>query len=417
MNISFLLRKEKVNRLGVMPVQAVITFDGFRIRRNVKGVFCSEKNWKNERVKPNLKSEKYNFHLEYNKILDELETKVKLIFRYILLNDLKPTREYVLDKLESKNFGANSIAPNFIDSFQEFIETNRSSKAEATIKKYVSTINFVKDFQSFSNYDLTFENITVDFYEKFRDYAFEERKTLNNYFGKLIAGIKTFMNWSYERGYHKSLDFKKFKSIQNPIEVIYLTMDELMIFYNFDFQSKRLENVRDFYCFGCFTGLRFSDIKQLKTSNVFENHIRLNIQKTKSIDHKIPLNNFAKAILTKYKGTLYDPLPKISGQKFNQYIKECCKIAGINKEINITRYIGQKRVDKVMPKYALITSHTARKTFVTNSLVLGMKEMVVRNITGHKDEASFKRYVEIAEDFKRQEMESTWDRLIKKEKS
>jgi integrase len=59
----------------------------------------------------------------------------------------------------------------------------------------------------------------------------------------------------------------------------------------------------------------------------------------------------------------------------------------------------------------LITSHTARKTFVTNSLVLGMKEMVVRNITGHKDEASFKRYVDIAEDFKQKEMDNTWNKV------
>ena len=62
-----------------------------------------------------------------------------------------------------------------------------------------------------------------------------------------------------------------------------------------------------------------------------------------------------------------------------------------------------------MAKHDLITSHTARKTFVTNSLVLGMKEMVVRNITGHKDEASFKRYVDIAEDFKQKEMDNTWN--------
>lgn len=411
MQVSFTLRKDKKTKDGLIPVRLMVTLNGSKIRRSVQGVKTLENHWKNQRIKPNLKSEDYNYHVEFNKKLDELEQRVKLIFRYILLNDITPTKEYILEKLDNDGFGINSISPNFIDSFQEFIDTNRSSKAQGTIKKYISTINFVKDFQRTSNYSLTFENINTDFYEKFRDYAFEERNTLNNYFGRLIAVIKTFMNWSFERGYHKETSFKKFKAIQNNIEVIYLTMDELMDLYKFDFPSKRLEHVRDFYCFGCFTGLRFSDIKQLRPSNVFKDHIRLNIQKTKSIDHKIPLNNFAKDILNKYKGTLYDPLPKISGQKFNQYIKECCQLAGIDKEINITRYIGQRRIDKVEPKYSLITSHTARKTFVTNSLVLGMKEMVVRNITGHKDEASFKRYVEIAEDFKRQEMDNTWDKL------
>ena len=84
---------------------------------------------------------------------------------------------------------------------------------------------------------------------------------------------------------------------------------------------------------------------------------------------------------------------------------------GIDTPVNTTRYIGQRRVDKVQPKHELITSHTAKKTFITNSLFLGMKEMVVRNITGNIDEKSFKRYVEIAEDFKKQEMDNTWNKL------
>ncbi len=51
-----------------------------------------------------------------------------------------------------------------------------------------------------------------------------------------------------------------------------------------------------------------------------------------------------------------------------------------------------------------------RKTFVTNSLQLGMSEMVVRNITGHKDHSSFKRYVKIAEDHKMDEMKNAWNK-------
>jgi len=411
MQVTFTLRKDKINKDGLIPIRMLISVDGDRIRNNVSNVKTKLKYWKNQRIKPNLKNEEYNYHVEFNKVLDDLENKVKLIFRFMILNDIPLSKGYVLDKLNNKNFGSNNLAPQFFDSFDEFIETNKATKALGTTKKYTSTLNFYKDFENYSNNKIRFDNIDINFYERFRDYAFKERKTLNNYFGKLIDGLKTFMNWSFERGYHKNLEFKKFKSLQNTIEVIYLTMDELMTLYEFTFDSKRLEHVRDFYCFGCFTGLRFSDIKQLKSSNVYNDHLLLNIQKTKTIDHKIPLNDFAKTILEKYRDTLYDPLPKISGQKFNQYIKECCKEAEINTPINTTRYIGNKRVDKVQPKHKLITSHTARKTFVTNSLILGMKEMVIKNITGHKDEASFKRYVEIAEDFKKTEMDNTWNKI------
>jgi len=410
MQISFILRKDKINKDGLIPIRLLITMDGERIRRNVKNVKTKIKYWKNQRVKPNLKNEPYNFHIEFNKELDELEDRIKLIFRYALLNNILISKEYILDKLENKNFGINHITPDFFQSFHEFIETNKTIKALTTTKKYVTTINFIRDFENETNNKIAFDSINTEFYEKFRDYAFEKRNTLNNYFGKIIAGIKTFMNWSFERGYHQNLEYKKFKAIQNNIEVIYLTKEELMELYNYPFESKRLVHVRDFYCFGCFTGLRFSDIKQLRASNVYEDYIKLNIQKTKTIDHIIPLNKFAKAILAKYKETLYEPLPTISGQKFNQYIKECCKIIGLNTPINITRYIGNRRIDKVLPKYELITSHTARKTFVTNSLVLGMKEMIVKNITGHKDDKSFRKYVEIAENFKKEEMD-IWNKI------
>ena len=410
MQASFLLRKEKKTVEGLIPIQIVISFNGIRIRKNVPNAKTLIKDWKNNRIKPNLKSEPYNYHVEYNKQLDELENQVKLIYRYALLNNIPITKHYIAEKLEQKHLN-NTIQPDFFNAFNEFLDTNRLTKAVGTIKKYNSTLNFIKDFHNETNYSVRFDTINQEFYEQFRDYAFQERNTLNNYFGKLISGTKTFMNWAFERGYHENIDYKKFKTVQNDIEVIYLTMDELMTLYNYTFDSKRLEHVRDFYCFGCFTGLRFSDIKQLRPSNIFDNHIRLNIQKTKSIDHKIPLNNYAKTILKKYEDSVYEPLPSISGQKFNQYVKECCKIVGINKQMNITRYIGQKRIDKVLPKYQLITSHTARKTFVTNSLILGMKEMVVRNITGHKDEASFKKYVEIADDFKNQEMDNTWNKI------
>lgn len=69
-------------------------------------------------------------------------------------------------------------------------------------------------------------------------------------------------------------------------------MKELMTLFNYNFDSTRLTHVRDTYCIACFTGLRFSDLKALKPSNIFKTHINLTIQKTRSIDHKVPLNKF-----------------------------------------------------------------------------------------------------------------------------
>ena len=66
MQTTYILRKDKTNKDGTIPIRAVITFQGARIRKNIKSVKTKEKHWKNQRIKPNTKSEAYNNHIEYN---------------------------------------------------------------------------------------------------------------------------------------------------------------------------------------------------------------------------------------------------------------------------------------------------------------------------------------------------------------
>lgn len=411
MQVSINLRKDKKDKSGRCPVLMTITFNSERFRFQIPDVKSSENNWnsKTQRIRQNLKKEEYNNHIEFNKIIDNYESKANEIIRYLYLNEIEPTKKFFEEKLKSKsNLIVNN---NFFDCFEEFIDTNKSTKVANTIKNYNSAKKFLNNYQEYSGEKITFDIIDIHFFERLRDYAFEVKKSLNNTFSKHIDIFKTFMRWAEEREYHKNTSFKKFKTTENEIEVIYLTKDELFHLLNFEFEKTKHSHVRDVYCFSCFTGLRFSDVYNLNRANIFEDHIKLNIQKTKTIDHIVPLNQFAKQIFERYENTIYYPLPVISSQKFNEYIKEACEIAEINTPVSITRYSGQKRIDDVVPKHKLITSHTARKTFVTNSVIMGMNISVLKKITGHKKEESFRKYVNISEELKKNEMENTWDKM------
>ncbi len=344
MKVTFSLRKDKVNKNGLIPVRMTIAINGERIRRNVSPVKCTLKDWDGERIRKNKRTEKDNHYIRYNKILDELEAKVKKTYSFMLLNEIPLTTEHFIEKLDSNDLHKKNQTYKFYPSFQEFIETSKTTKALGTIKKYKTVLKFIQDFEAFTNYTIRFDTIDQRFYDLFQEYSFEERNTLNNYFGKLIAIIKTFMRWSLEKGYHQNKDFEKFKKLQDEIEVIYLKKDELFKLYEHDFESDRLNRVRDFFCLGCFTGLRVSDLLNLKESNVYKDYIKIAIQKTKTIDQIIPLNDYAKAILKKYEDTLYYPIPQISTQKLNQYIKECCLIIGLTENETLTRYVGQRRI-------------------------------------------------------------------------
>ncbi|WP_181422950.1 phage integrase SAM-like domain-containing protein [Arenibacter sp. ARW7G5Y1] len=82
----------------------------------------------------------------------------------------------------------------FTPAFDEFNEKGKNVKEKSTLKTYQSVINFYEEFSEFTGYPVRFDTINFDFFEKFSDYCFERKITLNNYNGKLISVLKTFMN-------------------------------------------------------------------------------------------------------------------------------------------------------------------------------------------------------------------------------
>lgn len=411
-NISFYLNSQKLDKNGQSPVYMLLTYNGLRIRKAVKNIKVNKSLWneKKGRVKP-AKDDSLKIHESFNSKLESLEEALHKINKVSLRYEVPLTKEYILTRLENPE-SIELTGRNFFTIMDEYISSLRGSRAERTLKGVTTVQNFLKAFQNETKYSISFGSIDLRFFEELRSYAFENREIANNYLLKIIMVLKAFMNWAAEREYHSTTAYKKFKVQEVEREVIYLTLDELNTLFNYKFDSKRLSHVRDIYCFSCYTGLRFSDVISLNDSHIQDGHVVKTIQKTGQVNSKIPLTKQAKSIIEKYSDTIHYPLPKISNQKFNTYIKECCEEAGIDTPTPIVRFSGGKRLETIHPKHELITSHTARKTFVTNSLILGMKEMVVRNITGHKKEESFRKYVKIAEDVKAKEMDSTWNTLM-----
>jgi integrase len=148
--------------------------------------------------------------------------------------------------------------------------------------------------------------------------------------------------------------------------------------------------------------LRYSDIYNLKRSDVKDNHIEITTIKTAD-SLIIELNNHSKTILDKYKDVALEDnkvLPVISNQRMNDYLKELAELAEINEPIRETYYKGNERIDVVTPKYALLGTHAGRRTFICNALSLGIPAQVVMKWTGHSDYKAMKPYIDIADDIK-----------------
>ncbi|MCC3160874.1 tyrosine-type recombinase/integrase, partial [Hymenobacter sp. 15J16-1T3B] len=137
--------------------------------------------------------------------------------------------------------------------------------------------------------------------------------------------------------------------------------------------------------------------------NIEDDQLVFRAVKTRKQQH-VDLNQYSRAILAKYPSGL----PKLSQQKFNDYVKELGQHCGIDKQTLVVRYRGSKRIEDRVPKYSLLSSHTGRHTFVTQSLERGMSLEVVQKFTGHKDLKSLMGYAKVRDKRKKTEMENAW---------
>ncbi len=305
----------------------------------------------------------------------------------------------------------------FKDALKEFISSRESnnSLANSTIKKYKTLSTHLENFSLKSKLPLRFEIINKKFFDDFSAYLRNDLKHTTNTINKYIKTFKTFVNWAVDNNFTKADTVNiKYKTTDDATEVIYLTYEELMALYDLGLsKGSTLANVRDVFCFACFTGQRFSDIANVKHDDINNGTWTLHQLKVKdTIKNEIPLTEQALTILDRHKNDP-KPLPVISNQKTNKHLKTLGQKANINEPIKIVRYRGNEQIVIKEPKYNLLGTHTARRTFITLSLEMKMRPETVMAISGHKDFKTMKRYIAVTQKMKANEMKLTWSNADK----
>jgi site-specific recombinase XerD len=293
------------------------------------------------------------------------------------------------------------------DFMDQYISDHMASRAAGSLTVYKSVKNHLFEYQQATKDKVRFSNIDYGFFQRFQTYLINKGKLNNTTIAKSLSTLKTFLGYARKSGILVNDNYRNFTIKREKLEVIALSNDEFIKILNKDFsKNAKLAKVRDIFCFSCATGLRMSDLAQLKREHIKRDEIKLTVKKTKT-EITIPLNKISAEILAKY-ADQSKPLPLISSQKINEYIKDVCKEAEINEPIELVRFIGPKRETTVYPKYKLIHIHTGRKTFVTLSLEKGMSAEQVMAITGHTDYKSFKRYVDVTKKLTKVVMIKAW---------
>lgn len=345
----------------------------------------------------------YPEYPEFNQRLNNIETAINNSYRR-LLNDGKIISPNVLksalsDELKTEELTSRQLS--LIEWIEGEVELLRENKKEGTIKVYRTLVNHLKSYSHKQRITLTFESIDLGFYETFRGYLQNEKKLLNNSYGKQVRTLKFFLNLATEKGVNTNLIYKNrsFKTVEETVNHIYLTERELSRLSVLDLSDKpSLDRVRDLFLIGCHTGLRFSDFTQLKQENMQESKAGyvFNVKTNKTNERVvIPVKSVVQDIWTKYEGRL----PRaISNQKMNDYIKEIGKLAEIDQKVIIKHTRGKYVEEKSLLKYELITTHTARRSFATNAYLAGIPAISIMKFTGHRTESSFLKYVKVTQE-------------------
>ncbi|WP_274289577.1 site-specific integrase [Prevotella corporis] len=415
-NIIFTLESRKKDGVLItenVPIRMRVNFASKRIEFTT-GYRIDATKWDadKQRVKNGCSNKLKQSASEINASLLEYYTEIQSIFKRFEVEDVIPTPEQIKEAFnalhkpvsEEPKPKKEALPCDFFQVFDDFVEDSgrQNNWTDSTFEKFAAVKNHLTNFRE----GLTFEFFDERGLNDYVGYLRDVKEMRNSTIGKQLSFLKWFLRWAYKKGVHQNNAYDsykpKLKSTQKKI--IFLTWNELNRLREFKIPSNKqaLERVRDIFLFQCFTGLRYSDVFNLRRSDIKGDHIEVTTVKT-SDSLIIELNNHSKAILDKYKDVAFEDdkvLPVITNQKMNDYLKELAEMAGIDEPVRQTYYKGNERIDDVTPKYALLGTHAGRRTFICNALALGIPPQVVMKWTGHSDYKSMKPYIDIADDIK-----------------
>jgi len=418
-SVKFYIEKRKDKKTGELiienvPIYLHFSFDGKRLQYYT-GYRIDSKKWnsQDQKVKRNNFNKDGISTTEINDHLEDIGKCVKDIYKESKALRQFPSVMYIRDELKCRIGEVEKTPSSFFELFDKFIETESHSRTwtQGTITKFRTNYNHLKQFQELKRYRIEFDSIDESFFNKYVSYQRDVLNHRNTTISKNLRIFKWFMNWATKRGYNKNLSFRDYtpdlKGTTRSQKIIFLTWDELMMLYELPIPKKYLEQVRDVFCFCCFTGLRYSDVFNLKRSNLKSGSIEITTIKTED-SLIIELNDFSKAILEKYKDAPFKNnkcLPVISNQKMNEYLKELGQFAEMNQPETVIYYKGSERIEETFKKWEMLTTHVGRKTFISNALFFNIPAEVIMSWTGHKDHKVMENYYKIIAPQKRREMD------------
>lgn len=355
-----------------------------------------------------------------NKELENLEDKISKAFFYFENIDQIPSKDELKARLNPDETTTKKSLMALIDEF--LIE--QSTLNQWTLSTLANCRKSLLYLVEALGKETKLDDIDDKKYAKLLNFFFNKKHSVtrednlpeirtglsNHTINSYLNNIRRFSRWAENNKYSSTCTIHKQKACLKTIKkpVIFLDWQELMAILHMDFKyMEKYDEIRNMFCFSCFTGLRYSDLVNLKWSDVHEDRIEIVTKKTNDRLY-IEFNKFSRGIIEKLKERAHElsdhVFPHICLNHYNEVLVKIAKLSGIDKEIEYDYLSGSERKTNKVKKYECVTSHTARRTFVCNALSIGIPPNIVMKWTGHKNYKSMNPYIDVTTNAKKESM-------------
>jgi len=365
--IRFYIDKSKTNKKGKSVIKCRITYN--KIRKEFStGLFINTSFWDSKQQTAEPPNEENTL---INKQLSLIENKIRQAF---LMLQIKENNFHVNDIYSM--FKGEKVAKeyNVVEYFSTFLKQLKRligiDLKLATWEKYENSKNHIQGFikWKFKTRDLPLKDVKSNFLAEFEYYLKVEKHCNQTTVNKIIQRFRKSIKMALAGSYLEKDPFILYKAKRIKKEIVFLSVDELGLLEKHQFSQPRLQLVKDWFVFSCYTGLAYNEIKNLKKQHIvkgFDGMMWIEMKREKTQKNiSIPLLPKARELIDKYANENSEVIFEVlSNQKYNSYLKEIASILGLTKRL---------------------TTHTARKTFASTVLLYNDVPMeIVSQLLGH----------------------------------
>ena len=264
----------------------------------------------------------------------------------------------------------------------------------------------LRDFKTWLAVEYTYGEKYPIFYKDVPSVKYRTQRSENSITG-FFYRLRTVIKWCVAKGMTRNNPFDHYKvPAQVYADPFYLTLEERDRIYYADLNDMHpnMAIYRDIFMLQCLIGCRVSDLKKLRKGNIVDGAVEYIPQKTRN--HKartvrVPLNQKALDILERYRDLGERIIPSFTEEAYNRSIKAILKHLGIGRKVVTIN--PKTRQEEMRPLYEVVTTHTARKTFIANLYKQVKDPDLIGSMSGHTEGSrAFARYRKIDDDMKRE---------------